>query len=413
MRYIILVFAIVFPSIVFGQTPTLLGEWSPELAGTIAHFTITSDEITMTVPSKMPALGAIMSMADRPQPAATAKNGPLVTKTEKVKILKIVYDSAQAKGRAFLQSEKGDAGIIPIRFVMTDNGELKFGLAGDILSKYSNSLKDLEKATRPSAKKPLKANVFGMNFGDLTFTLYNKTRAEAFAKLKDPSEISKAELLGMMNSFGNRLAAALQSISSESDTNNLFSAFGVMVPLIMNGKSVAQDLFMTHGYNPLGIVSCVEKYKDDSDMIAAKKSIKDKITESVPALRAIKKQEDSEPEKVAAPEAAPEKVEDFDLLVDPKPLDDVQKLVTYPEEAKKQGLQGRVGYSALIGVDGRVLKVEIMRSDNKIFDQAVKDAVMKARFTPAKDHEGKLAKVWYSQSVNFRLHADEEESDQH
>jgi TonB family protein len=94
------------------------------------------------------------------------------------------------------------------------------------------------------------------------------------------------------------------------------------------------------------------------------------------------------------------------IPVDDMPKCDLQglsKLVKYPEKARKAGKEGKVMCRALIGKDGKVKKVNIEYSDDKIFDKAAKDAVKKAKFTPAKKND-KPVEAWVTLPINFKLH---------
>src|SRR5579872_3015400 len=154
-----------FPAIVFAQTPSLYDEWSPMLFGTKAHFVISEKEIVLTFPQEAET-GPIAAFLTAPMPSPAsptveAKSDPAVSHTTKVKLLKVVYDSAQAKGRFFVSVEtKYDTNILPLRFLLKDNGEAEIGLAGDLSAMLGlgkkQSLKQLEKATSPSAKKTAK-----------------------------------------------------------------------------------------------------------------------------------------------------------------------------------------------------------------------------------------------------------------
>lgn len=102
---------------------------------------------------------------------------------------------------------------------------------------------------------------------------------------------------------------------------------------------------------------------------------------------------------------------------EPTPIHNIQSLVQYPEEAKRKGLEGGVIVAALIGVDGKVIKTEIVKSmielkdhqrhvitssENALFTKAAQDAVMKALFIPAKQN-GRPVKIWYTIPVSFSL----------
>lgn len=108
----------------------------------------------------------------------------------------------------------------------------------------------------------------------------------------------------------------------------------------------------------------------------------------------------------APAEPAKEDIPDRDAFVDiqdePKPIQNIQSLVAYPEVAKRSGVEGKVTASVLIGKDGHVEQVHIDKSDNDIFNQAATDALMKARFTPARQN-GVPVRVWWTLPIVFRL----------
>jgi TonB family protein len=96
--------------------------------------------------------------------------------------------------------------------------------------------------------------------------------------------------------------------------------------------------------------------------------------------------------------------EDFiSVEQEPYPIQNIQSLVEYPEEAKRKGLEGKVIVSALIDVYGNVVKVEVDKSDYAVFEEAAKKAMMKARFTPAWQN-GEPVKLWYTVPIVFCLH---------
>jgi len=108
------------------------------------------------------------------------------------------------------------------------------------------------------------------------------------------------------------------------------------------------------------------------------------------------------PVKVAIPNK-PDRTIFIAVDEDPKPIQDIQSLIQYPEQAKRSNLEGKVTYSALIGIDGRVKDVIIDKSDYDVFRQPVIDALMKARFTPARVDQNPV-EVYYSGTISFRLH---------
>jgi protein TonB len=111
------------------------------------------------------------------------------------------------------------------------------------------------------------------------------------------------------------------------------------------------------------------------------------------------------PVEIKAPvqvEEEPDPEEFISVDVEPQPIQNLQSLVTYPEVAKRSGLEGKVIISALIDVDGKVLKTRIEKADYDVFKQPAIDALMKARFTPARQN-GEPVKLWYTVPISFKL----------
>ena len=102
------------------------------------------------------------------------------------------------------------------------------------------------------------------------------------------------------------------------------------------------------------------------------------------------------------------KDEFIEVSDEPKPLEKI--MVKYPPEAREKGIEGKVTFSALIDTEGRVVKVEIVRTNNDIFCQPVIDAVKKTKFSPALNNT-KPVKVWFTDTVAFRIRSDEAEPD--
>src|SRR5580704_12564280 len=97
----------------------------------------------------------------------------------------------------------------------------------------------------------------------------------------------------------------------------------------------------------------------------------------------------------------------IDVSQEPRETKPLEQLIVYPEAARRNGLEGSVTVQALINKDGSVEKVEVLRSDNDIFNDAAIDAMMRAHFTPAMQN-GTPLKVWLTRKINFRLKDGEE-----
>lgn len=101
-------------------------------------------------------------------------------------------------------------------------------------------------------------------------------------------------------------------------------------------------------------------------------------------------------------EAEPDRDEFIEISEEPHPLQNIQSLIVYPEEARKSLLEGKVMVQILVGTGGEIKKIEIEHADNDIFRQPVIDALKKVKFTPALQGKKPVA-IWYSQTINFKL----------
>jgi protein TonB len=93
----------------------------------------------------------------------------------------------------------------------------------------------------------------------------------------------------------------------------------------------------------------------------------------------------------------------IDLSDEPHEIQPLEKLINYPEVARRSGLEGKVVVSALINKDGSVEKVVVEKSDYDLFKDAAVDAMKRAKFTPARQN-GTALKVWITRTINFKLH---------
>lgn len=98
----------------------------------------------------------------------------------------------------------------------------------------------------------------------------------------------------------------------------------------------------------------------------------------------------------------PKEGEFVDVSDPPTAVVPIEKLIQYPEVARRSGLEGSVTVDALIGKDGHVIKVNVLKSDYDIFKDAAIAAMMKATFTPARQN-GTPLEVWTTETIHFRL----------
>jgi TonB family protein len=93
------------------------------------------------------------------------------------------------------------------------------------------------------------------------------------------------------------------------------------------------------------------------------------------------------------------------LAVDEMPTldyDAFKASVVYPEEARKQDIEGTVLIHVLIGTDGAPLKYHVLQAAEPLLVEASLTAIKAARFTPAK-LEGKAILCWVTIPVAFKL----------
>lgn len=81
---------------------------------------------------------------------------------------------------------------------------------------------------------------------------------------------------------------------------------------------------------------------------------------------------------------------------------DLQRRIKYPAAARDMGIQGTVIVRALISRTGRVDRVIIDQSSNKILEKAAVDAVRETPFTPALQRNQPVA-TWKQINVEFKI----------
>lgn len=90
-------------------------------------------------------------------------------------------------------------------------------------------------------------------------------------------------------------------------------------------------------------------------------------------------------------------------------IDKLSKLIVYPGLAQMSGMEGTVWVNAFVGKDGKLIKSEVEKSSNKLFEQAALFAVNNADcWEPAKDSEGNPIKSMIIVPIEFRLYPDEQ-----
>ncbi|MDZ7683052.1 MAG: energy transducer TonB [Fodinibius sp.] len=108
-----------------------------------------------------------------------------------------------------------------------------------------------------------------------------------------------------------------------------------------------------------------------------------------------------------APKEAPEQEEDFFLAVEQMPeliggLAGLQRSISYPEMARRAGIEGKVTVQFIVTEDGTVENPRVIRGIGGGCDEEAIRAVTQAKFKPGRQR-GKAVRVQYSLPVVFRL----------
>ena len=112
--------------------------------------------------------------------------------------------------------------------------------------------------------------------------------------------------------------------------------------------------------------------------------------------------------EVRAPESRPDEVfpgPDEIIPIDQPPQFNAAELVRnvqYPEDARRDGIQGRVLVRVLINRNGSVLRRIVEYTSNHALDSAAVSAVAATKFIPAK-WGGVVVSAWITVPVNFTL----------
>jgi len=91
--------------------------------------------------------------------------------------------------------------------------------------------------------------------------------------------------------------------------------------------------------------------------------------------------------------------------IDEMPQMDIQKFIKnfkYPEEARKQGIQGTVMLRVLVGPDGKTSTIEVVSTDNEQLNESAIATMKNTTFTPGKNL-GKNVSAWVTVPVKFKL----------
>lgn len=113
------------------------------------------------------------------------------------------------------------------------------------------------------------------------------------------------------------------------------------------------------------------------------------------------------PMDLPPPPEEEEEEEQFFVVVEQMPelkggMAKLQSSVTYPEMARKAGIEGRVTVQFIVNENGQVENAKVVRGIGGGCDEEALKAVQNAEFTPGMQR-GRPVRVQYALSINFRL----------
>jgi TonB family protein len=88
--------------------------------------------------------------------------------------------------------------------------------------------------------------------------------------------------------------------------------------------------------------------------------------------------------------------------VDVMPVVETRAMPKYPDAAKKDHLEGKVDLNVLVDTRGRVEKVEVLKTDARIFNEAAIRSAKEWTFKPALKN-GKPVATWVTIPFQFKL----------
>ncbi|KAB2923497.1 MAG: energy transducer TonB [Bacteroidetes bacterium] len=86
----------------------------------------------------------------------------------------------------------------------------------------------------------------------------------------------------------------------------------------------------------------------------------------------------------------------------PQPIPGNNPSPTYPEIARRAGVEGTVWVKIWVDKEGNPKKAQVLKSDAELFNQPAIEAAMKWKFTPAIMNNGPVS-VWVSIPFRFKL----------
>ena len=206
-------------------------------------------------------------------------------------------------------------------------------------------------------------------------------------KLKKPSNITKAEETFGTKRVSSEQKLAIQATVTEIPTTNHTEK--ETVPVVAGGAKPIQTLSQTGS----GTNSVVQETAVQEGSSGNKRNDNSNQSNGASAATNVN----------TGPPSSSETVSGSKNLVDHPPVPIYKLKPPYPVDAQNKGWTGRVRLSAVILVNGKVSKVEVVQSSGyAVLDEAAKKAYQKWKFKPALK-DGKPVECPFDQAFNFNL----------
>src|SRR5436190_295946 len=236
MRYFLSTFILLVSSVVFSQTPSLYDTWRTSAPLYNAVIKISPDKVEIIDAKNYDSSpSSLLPSSKELDSSHVIRANP---RAKIIDILKVIYDSAQAKGRIFFQRGKY-SGIACLKFCLFDNGTVILG--GTI--KGNGTFTTLQEAEAASIG----------NSSPYEYPMLNSSKRIAmFALMKDPAAMTQTDALNMIAAFGKRVENMIKGYyaSSPSEQKRFISSVNSKLPIeTAVGQMLIADIFIENGYD--------------------------------------------------------------------------------------------------------------------------------------------------------------------
>lgn len=195
-----------------------------------------------------------------------------------------------------------------------------------------------------------------------------------------------------LGSFGFHLGIAIVFYSLATHSPKQETAEPIRFVVLRNSQQVKRSVAQSPPQR--------KKTKAPAQQPSQKIAAQTQSPEQKPASPAPPTNQGSSQGKDSNIESLPVAAEEYLVTEMPLLLDEVR--ITYPEEAKRQRLQGKVVMDLLIDAEGRVRDIKLISGEHSVLNSAAAEAVRSFRFKPA-NIEGKAVAVKIRYAYRFVL----------